>query len=176
MGARAVILSPTRELAAQTMHFAADLAKFTKLRICLLVGGDSIDQQFEWLSANPDIIIATPGRLMHLLLEVPEFSLGKTEVLVFDEADRLFEMGFAEQLHEILTKVPDSRQTMLFSATMPKMLVQFARAGLNDPDLVRLDVERKVSDKLRVRDFSHLLLPLTLLASVAGPGDGQARA
>jgi ATP-dependent RNA helicase DDX54/DBP10 len=82
------------------------------------------------------------------LQEVPDFTLKAVEVVVFDEADRLFEMGFAEQLREILRTVPERRQTLLFSATMPKQLVQFARAGLQDPVLIRLDTERKVSENL----------------------------
>ena len=68
---------------------------------------------------------------------------------MFDEADRLFEMGFAEQLREIMRGVPEERQSLLFSATMPKQLVQFARAGLKDPVLIRLDTESKISTELR---------------------------
>ena len=63
---------------------------------------------------------------------------------------RLFEMGFSEQLHEILHRMPESRQTLLFSATLPKLLVEFARAGLHDPTLVRLDVDSKLSENLKV--------------------------
>lgn len=81
--------------------------------------------------------------------EVPEFTLRSVEVVVFDEADRLFEMGFAEQLREIMRGVPEERQSLLFSATMPKQLVQFARAGLKDPVLIRLDTESKISTELR---------------------------
>jgi ATP-dependent RNA helicase DDX54/DBP10 len=81
-------------------------------------------------------IIATPGRLMHHLLEV-KFSLKTVQYCVFDEADRLFEMGFAVQLHEILKRLSEVRQTTLFSATMPKALVEFTRAGLQDPQIVR---------------------------------------
>lgn len=68
--------------------------------------------------------------------------------MVFDEADRLFEMGFGEQLHEIISRLPESRQTLLFSATLPKVLVEFARAGLGDPVLLRLDVESKLPEEL----------------------------
>lgn len=81
--------------------------------------------------------------------EVPEFTLRSVEIIVFDEADRLFEMGFAEQLREIMRSVPEERQSLLFSATMPKQLVQFARAGLKDPALIRLDTESKISTELR---------------------------
>lgn len=77
-------------------------------------------------------------------------SLSSVEYVVFDEADRLFEMGFAEQLHDIIRRFPESRQTLLFSATLPCMLVEFAKAGLKDPELVRLDVDSKLSDQLRL--------------------------
>jgi ATP-dependent RNA helicase DDX54/DBP10 len=72
------------------------------------------------------------------------------EYIVFDEADRLFEMGFAEQLREIMHKLPPTKQTVLFSATLPKSLVEFAKAGLKDPSLVRLDVDTKISEALQV--------------------------
>ena len=73
-------------------------------------------------------IIATPGRFLHLAVEM-ELQLSSIEYVVFDEADRLFEMGFAEQLQEIIRRLPESRQTLLFSATLPKLLVNFAKAG-----------------------------------------------
>jgi ATP-dependent RNA helicase DDX54/DBP10 len=92
-GVRAIILSPTRELAIQTFKFAKDMAKFTDLNIISIVGGDPIEAQFEALASNPDIIIATPGRLMHHIREISTFKLKGVKYLVFDEADRLFEMG-----------------------------------------------------------------------------------
>jgi ATP-dependent RNA helicase DDX54/DBP10 len=92
-GVRAIILSPTRELAVQSYKFAKDMAKFTDLRIVSIIGGDAIEGQFEALSTHPDIIIATPGRLMHQIREVSTFKLKHVQYLVFDEADRLFEMG-----------------------------------------------------------------------------------
>ena len=152
-GVRAIVLSPTRELAIQTFKFAKDMAKFTDLRIVSIVGGDSIDGQFEALSNKPDVIIATPGRLMHMIREISTFKLKSVKYLVFDEADRLFEMGFAEQLNEIVRECPQDRQTLLFSATMPKMLIQFSRAGLRDPQLIRLDTDTKMSDELRMGFF-----------------------
>lgn len=154
IGVRALILSPTRELAVQTMRFAKMLAKFMTLKISLIVGGEGMEQQFESIAANPDIIVATPGRLMHHLQEIPDFNLKVVEYVVFDEADRIFEMGFAEQLQEILKNMPTSRQTLLFSATLPKALVQFARAGLSEPELIRLDVENKISENLKMTFFT----------------------
>ena len=149
-GVRGLILSPTRELATQSFRFAKDMAKFTDLRIVSIIGGDPIEAQFNALASRPDIIVATPGRLMHHIREIPTFNLKHVKYLVFDEADRLFEMGFAEQLHEIVRECPENRQTLLFSATMPKMLAQFSRAGLRDPQLIRLDTDTKMSEELRL--------------------------
>ena len=166
-GARALLIAPTRELALQTFTFAKavltcldlywtmknwfgwvwQLAKFTGLRAAVLVGGDSLEGQFGLVHENPDLIIATPGRLLHVVVEM-DLKLSKVELVVFDEADRLFEMGFAEQLREVLARLPESRQSLLFSATLPKQLVEFARAGLSQPVLIRLDVDSKLSDRL----------------------------
>lgn len=129
-------------------------AFFSDLRISLLVGGDSMESQFEELSQSPDIIIATPGRLMHHLSEVDDMSLRTVEYVVFDEADSLFGMGFAEQLHQILVQLSENRQTLLFSATLPSALAEFAKAGLRDPQLVRLDLETKISPDLKLAFFT----------------------
>ncbi|XP_036385612.1 ATP-dependent RNA helicase DDX54 [Megalops cyprinoides] len=172
-GARALILTPTRELALQTMKFTKELGKFTGLKTALILGGDRMDDQFAALHENPDIIIGTPGRLMHVVMEM-NLKLQSVEYVVFDEADRLFEMGFAEQLQEIIRRLPDTRQTLLFSATLPKLLVEFARAGLTEPVLIRLDVDTKLSDQLKLA-FFHLrmddksALLLHLLRNVVKP-------
>ncbi|XP_068609055.1 ATP-dependent RNA helicase DDX54 [Brachionichthys hirsutus] len=172
-GARALILTPTRELALQTMKFTKELGRFTGLKTALILGGDSMDDQFAALHENPDIIIGTPGRLMHVIKEM-NLRLHNVEYVVFDEADRLFEMGFAEQLQEIIRRLPDTRQTLLFSATLPKLLVEFARAGLTEPVLIRLDVDTKISDQIKL-SFFHLrmddksALLLHLLRNVVKP-------
>jgi len=112
-----------------------------------------MEEQFSAIAGNPDIIIATPGRLMHLIIEM-NYDLKTVQHVVFDEADRLFEMGFEEQLKEILFKLPQERQTILFSATLPRLLVDFAKAGLTDPSLIRLDVDSKMSKDLQAAFFS----------------------
>ncbi|EEH42048.2 ATP-dependent RNA helicase DBP10 [Paracoccidioides lutzii Pb01] len=147
-GARALIMSPSRELALQTLKVVKELGRGTDLKCVLLVGGDSLEEQFEYMSGNPDIIIATPGRFLHLKVEM-SLDLSSIRYVVFDEADRLFEMGFSAQLTEILHGLPSSRQTLLFSATLPKSLVEFARAGLQEPTLIRLDAESKISPDLQ---------------------------
>ena len=149
-GARCVILAPTRELALQTFKFAKELAKFTDLRVAALVGGDSMEAQFADLSNNPDVIVATPGRLLHHIDEVKAFTLRTVCHVVLDEADRLLEMGFADQLKQIMNSVADVRQTLLFSATLPSALAEFVRVGLREPEVVRLDAEMKISSDLRM--------------------------
>ncbi|KAI8424568.1 hypothetical protein MSG28_003024 [Choristoneura fumiferana] len=145
---RALILSPTRELALQTLKFVRELGKFTGLSSAAILGGESIEQQFSVMSGKaPDIVVATPGRFLHICIEM-ELKLDNIKVIVFDEADRLFELGFGEQLREIVARLPSSRQTLLFSATLPKMLVEFAKAGLTDPVLIRLDVDWKLPSTL----------------------------
>lgn len=142
-----MVLSPTRELAIQTYKFIKELGKFMDLKTVLILGGDSMDHQFGALHGHPDIIVATPGRFLHVCVEM-DMKLKSIEYVVFDEADRLFEMGFGEQLNEILRRLPSSRQMLLFSATLPKLLVEFAKADLNDPVLIRLDVESKLPEAL----------------------------
>ncbi|XP_067644860.1 ATP-dependent RNA helicase DDX54 [Eurosta solidaginis] len=149
-GARALILSPTRELAVQTYKFIKELGRFMDLKTILVLGGDSMDSQFSAIHTCPDIIVATPGRFLHLCVEM-DLKLNSVEYVVFDEADRLFEMGFGEQLNETLHRLPSTRQTVLFSATLPKLLVNFARAGLSDPVLLRLDVESKIPEGLTLK-------------------------
>ena len=153
VGARAIVLSPSRELALQTLKVVKELGKGTDLRTTLLVGGDSLEDQFSSMASNPDIIIATPGRFEHLKVEM-SLELSSVKYVVFDEADRLFEMGFAAQLTEIMHSLPASRQTLLFSATLPKSLVEFARAGLQDPKLIRLDAESKIAPGLESAFFT----------------------
>uniref|UniRef100_A0A452SWU8 ATP-dependent RNA helicase DDX54 n=1 Tax=Ursus americanus TaxID=9643 RepID=A0A452SWU8_URSAM len=174
-GARALVLSPTRELALQTMKFTKELGKFTGLRTALILGGDKMEDQFAALHENPDIIIATPGRLVHVAVEM-NLRLQSVEYVVFDEADRLFEMGFAEQLQEIIGRLPGGHQTVLFSATLPKLLVEFARAGLTEPVLIRLDVDAKLNEQLKTaffvaREDTKAAVLLHLLRTVVRPQD-----
>ncbi|XP_022244975.1 ATP-dependent RNA helicase DDX54-like [Limulus polyphemus] len=172
-GARALLFSPTRELALQTMNFTRELGRFTGLKTAIILGGDSIEDQFAAVHENPDIIIATPGRFLHVVMEM-DLKLSSVEYVVFDEADSLFEMGFQEQLQEVLYRLPDHRQTLLFSATLPRLLVDFAKAGLNEPILIRLDVDSKLSENLKTQFLScrsddKLAVLLYLLKYVVKP-------
>jgi ATP-dependent RNA helicase DDX54/DBP10 len=151
-GVRALVLSPTRELSLQTLKVLTKLSHFTDIKSIGIHGGEGMERQFDDLSAKPDVIVATPGRLAHHLSEIPDFSLKECQICILDEADRLLEMGFAMQLRQIARSLPQDRcQKALLSATMPKILVEFTRDGFtNDPQVVRLDQEASVSEDLRI--------------------------
>ena len=131
IGTRCIILSPTREIAMQTSLYLKAMAQFTDLTYVLIVGGGDMENQFERLVLNPDIIIATPGRLQHCIQETG-LQLNAVELVVYDEADRLFEMGFADQIKSLTEKMPKSRQSLLFSATISSQVKDFALSGIKD--------------------------------------------
>lgn len=145
---RVVILTPTRELAIQCHAVATKLASHTDIKFCLAVGGLSLKVQEAELRLRPDVVIATPGRFIDHMRNSASFSTDTIEILVLDEADRMLEDGFADELNEILTTLPKSRQTMLFSATMTSTVDRLIRAGLNKPVRVMVDTKRKTNDKL----------------------------
>ena len=136
---RVAILMPTRELAVQCFNVSQKLASFTDITFCQLVGGFSLREQESVLRSRPDVIIATPGRFIDHMRNSASFTVDTLEILVLDEADRMLEDGFADELNEILTTIPKSRQTMLFSATMTDRVDKLIRLGLNRP--VRLIID-----------------------------------
>ncbi|KAI2615222.1 hypothetical protein GGR54DRAFT_650510 [Hypoxylon sp. NC1633] len=145
---RVIILTPTRELAIQCHAVATKLASHTDIKFCLAVGGLSLKIQEAELRLRPDVIIATPGRFIDHMRNSASFSTDTIEILVLDEADRMLEDGFADELNEILTTLPKSRQTMLFSATMTSSVDRLIRVGMNKPVRVMVDSQRKTVDKL----------------------------
>jgi ATP-dependent RNA helicase RhlE len=135
---RALVLTPTRELAAQVETNARDYARFTDLRVGVVFGGVPIGPQERMLrGAGVDLLVATPGRLLDLQGR-QSVSLDEVEVLVLDEADRMVDMGFAPDLKRILKLLPTQRQTLMFSATMPPELNRVAKDAMHDP--ARLDL------------------------------------
>lgn len=152
---RVVILMPTRELALQCFNVAKKLASFTDITFSQAIGGLNQREQEKALKLRPDIVIGTPGRFIDLERNSPNFSVNTVEILVLDEADRMLEEGFAAELNEILTKIPKSRQTMLFSATMTSKVDDLVRAGLQRPVRLMIDAEKSTVRGL-VQEFVRL--------------------
>ncbi|KAF2849189.1 ATP-dependent RNA helicase-like protein DRS1 [Plenodomus tracheiphilus IPT5] len=138
---RVAIFMPTRELAVQCFNVATKLASFTDITFALMAGGFSTKDQEAVLKTRPDVVIATPGRFIDHMHNTAAFQVEHLEILVLDEADRMLEEGFETQLNEILTTIPKSRQTMLFSATMTSTVDRLIRIGMDKP--VRLMVDAK---------------------------------
>ncbi|CAN5262429.1 DEAD/DEAH box helicase [soil metagenome] len=174
---RALVLSPTRELARQVAEVFEVLAKHTNLRVALLTGGEGIDSQDAPLNNGADLIVATPGRLLeHLSRGGLKFT--ELEYLIVDEADRLFDAGFLPEVRRIVDELPERRQTMLFSATMPIEMEAFAHSILHKPARVQIGavgprenieesfypvVEAQKTDLLRIvlaqeKDFEKVLV------------------
>lgn len=152
---RVAILMPTRELAVQCYNVATKLATYTDITFCQLVGGFSLREQENILKKRPDVIIATPGRFIDHMRNSASFTVDTLEILVLDEADRMLEDGFADELNEILTTIPKSRQTMLFSATMTDTVDKLIRVGLNRPVRLMADSKKNTSANL-VQEFVRL--------------------
>ncbi|KAI4153754.1 MAG: hypothetical protein LQ340_002109 [Diploschistes diacapsis] len=152
---RVAILMPTRELAVQCYNVAKKLASFTDITFCQLVGGFSLREQESILKKRPDVIIATPGRFIDHMRNSASFTVDTLEILVLDEADRMLEDGFADELNEILTTIPKSRQTMLFSATMTSSVDKLIRVGLNRPVRLLVDPKRQTVGTL-TQEFLRL--------------------
>jgi ATP-dependent RNA helicase RhlE len=142
-GTRALVITPTRELAAQIVEHAAALAKHTRVRAAAIHGGVNMGRQADALRRGVDIVVATPGRLLdHMRYDYTNFS--KLEVLVLDEADRMLDMGFLPDIRRVLRGLPTTpRQTLFFSATMPAAVAELSRDLLRDP--ARINIERKAA-------------------------------
>ncbi|HEX6178520.1 MAG TPA: DEAD/DEAH box helicase [Thermoanaerobaculia bacterium] len=136
-GIRALIVSPTREIAQQTQAFIELFGKNHKLKAACLIGGVKVRPQLEALRAKPDIVVATPGRLLDHI-ERKSLNPDNVEMLVLDEADHMLDLGFLPQVRKIVARIPRKRQTMMFSATMPPAIEELARGLLNDP--LRVDI------------------------------------
>ncbi|MFL5523334.1 MAG: DEAD/DEAH box helicase, partial [Gemmatimonadaceae bacterium] len=134
---RVLILTPTRELAAQVEASFRKYGKHTDLRVVPIYGGVGIEPQSKELRRGVDVVVATPGRLLDHM-ERGNVSFDDLEVLVLDEADRMLDMGFAPQLNRIVNDIPRYRQTLLFSATMPPEVEALARKYLRKPVVVQV--------------------------------------
>ncbi len=136
-GPRALVVTPTRELAVQIEGVAAEVAKRTKHRVAVVYGGVGYEPQIKALKRGVDLLVATPGRLLDLM-ERKDANLGNVEILVLDEADRMLDMGFWPQVRKIISAVPAERQNLLFSATMSTDVMRIVSSTLHDP--IRVEV------------------------------------
>lgn len=146
---RVLVLVPTRELGIQVHSVARQLAQFTSITICLAVGGLDLKSQEAALRAGPDILIATPGRLIDHLHNTPSFELTHIEILILDEADRMLDEYFEEQMKEIIRLCSYNRQTMLFSATMTEEVKDLAAVSLKQPVRIFVNSNTDVAPFLR---------------------------
>ncbi|MEM1378496.1 MAG: DEAD/DEAH box helicase [Pseudomonadota bacterium] len=144
----ALVLAPTRELAQQIATSLRLFAKRSPLKIGLIVGGQSIHTQANRLAKGSDILVATPGRLMDHMKR-RSLSLDEVKYLVLDEADQMLDLGFIHDLRRIAKAVPSERQTLMFSATMPKLMDDLAKAFLKDPVRVEVTPPGRAADKIK---------------------------
>ncbi|CCD23909.1 putative ATP-dependent RNA helicase NDAI_0C02490 [Naumovozyma dairenensis CBS 421] len=159
---RVIVLTPTRELAIQIADVAKKIGKFVNgLTFGLAVGGLNLRQQEQILKQRPDIVIATPGRFIDHVRNSASFNVDSVEILVMDEADRMLEEGFQEELNEIMQLLPTKRQTMLFSATMNSKIKQLINLSLKKPVRIMINPPKQAASKLtqefvRIRTRDHL--------------------
>ncbi|QQA41933.1 DEAD/DEAH box helicase [Pelagovum pacificum] len=145
--AKALILAPTRELVNQIADSLRTLTDGTPIRVVTVVGGQSIGRQINMLSRGTDILVATPGRLIDLM-DRGSVDLRTVKHLVLDEADQMLDLGFIHALRRIAPKLGTPRQTMLFSATMPKQMEELSSAYLTNPRKVQVSPPGKAADKI----------------------------
>jgi len=167
-----LVLVPARELAVQVHSMIERLAQFTDIRAALVVGGLSLNAQAAALRTGPEIVVGTPGRVIDHLRNSQGFGLEDLATLVLDEADRLLEMGFKDEIHEIVKLAPAQRQTLLFSATMTEQVKDLIDLSLRHP--VRLAADESAAapkaltqEVLRLKGKSSLKKEATLLALVS---------
>ncbi len=151
---RALILTPTRELAVQVKETFARYASHSGLEIAVVYGGVPLGPQEQALRAGVDVIVATPGRLLDHM-ERQNVAFDDLEVLVLDEADRMLDMGFAPQLNRIVADIPKYRQTLLFSATMPPEVEALARKYLRKPVVVQVGIRTQAASTV-----THAVYPV----------------
>ena len=167
-GLQAVILCPTRELAIQVSEELKNLSKYKKgIRILPVYGGQPIGRQIKALKAGVQIVIGTPGRIMDHL-DRRTLKVGSVKIIILDEADEMLDMGFRDDIETIVKKIPKQRQTILFSATMPKPILKLTKRYQNNPQLIKLvhkemtvpDVEQffvEVKQQARTEVMSRLI-------------------
>lgn len=150
----ALIMAPTRELAAQVMAVMQQMIPSPDIKTALLIGGENMSRQFKQLAARPRLVVGTPGRIIdHLTRKT--LVLKYAHFLVLDETDRMLDMGFGPQIDKIVAQMPKQRQTMLFSATLPPAIVKVANNYLNSPARIAVGAVTATADKVK-QDVVHV--------------------
>lgn len=155
---RVLVLTPTRELASQTADAFKNFSKYTPIETLLVQGGVSIERQIDSIKAGVDVVVATPGRLLDLIRS-KAISLKSVEYLVLDEVDRMFDMGFIEDVSNIIRYCPRNRQTLFFSATMPDAVMRLSKWALQDPQ--RLDTG--IAQNSPADTIDHFIYPVDVM-------------
>jgi ATP-dependent RNA helicase RhlE len=150
---RALVLTPTRELAQQVYKNFVGYAKNTQLKVALTYGGVSINPQISALEKGADILIATPGRLLDLIAK-GNVDLSQLQTIVFDEADRMLDMGFKDEIDQILSRLPNKRQTLLFSATFDDAIFKLSKTLLNNPVLIEVSERNAAAAQVEQRVYT----------------------
>jgi len=147
---RALVVAPTRELAVQIHKDAAVLGKHTGLRMAVVFGGTDYEKQRQIVADGVDVLIGTPGRIIDYFKQ-HIYDLRHVQVLVLDEADRMFDLGFIADIRFILRRLPrpEHRQSMLFSATLSQRVLELAYEHMNNPELVRIEPDKVTIDRIR---------------------------
>jgi ATP-dependent RNA helicase RhlE len=153
-GPRALILEPTRELAAQVETAIRDFARFTNLKVTVVYGGVGYGRQLDDLRAGTDVLAATPGRLLDHL-ERGTVRLDKVQFLVLDEADRMLDMGFLPDVRRIVERCPRQRHTSLFSATIPPQIETLIQWAMNKPETIEIGARRTPAETVK-----HVIYPV----------------
>lgn len=149
-GPRALILAPTRELAVQIHHDAVPLGRHLPFKLALAYGGTDYEKQRREIEEGVDVLIGTPGRIIDYFKQ-RVFGLRTTQVMILDEADRMFDLGFIRDIRYVLRRLPprEKRLNMLFSATLSYRVLELAYEHMNDPELIRIEPEKVTVDRVR---------------------------
>src|ERR1700755_3466990 len=147
---RVLVLSPTRELSGQILDSFNAYGRHVRLSSALAIGGVPMGKQVRSVMQGVEVMVATPGRLLDLV-QSNGLKLGHVEFLVLDEADRMLDMGFINDIRKIVAKLPIKRQTLFFSATMPKDIAELAQAMLRDPARVAVTPVASTAERIRQR-------------------------
>jgi ATP-dependent RNA helicase DeaD len=170
---QAIILLPTRELCIQVAQETHNLSKYCRLRVVPVYGGQPIDRQFRALSFGAHIVVGTPGRVLDHLRR-GTLKLNNVKMVVLDEADEMLNMGFLEDVEEILKSAPEARQTALFSATMPPRIAALARTYLRDAQRVTIESKRRTVELVTQTYYevppSQKVEALTSILDMESPG------